>query len=86
MTVGLIQTRTPATPEAALQHVLHPVRQAAGQAGWRGGFVERYLTAAIYPDGLTPYHQVLIGALVLAINLGVYALVLRRAARQRAMT
>jgi predicted amidohydrolase len=31
MKVGLIQTRTPATPEAALHHVLHPVRQAAGQ-------------------------------------------------------
>ena len=61
------------------------LRHAAGQAGWRGGFVEHYLTAAIYPEGLTPYHQTLIGALVLAINLGVYALVLGRAARRRSI-
>ena len=31
MKVGLIQTRTPATPEAALEHVLPLVREAAGQ-------------------------------------------------------
>lgn len=59
------------------------LRFAAGQAGYRGGFIEHYLAAAIYPAGLTPYHQALFGALVLAINLGAYALVLTRAARQR---
>ncbi|RAK51504.1 carbon-nitrogen hydrolase family protein [Phenylobacterium deserti] len=31
MKVGLIQTRTPATPQAALSHVLPLVREAAGQ-------------------------------------------------------
>lgn len=59
------------------------LRRAAGQAGYEGGFIERYLTAAIYPDGLTPSHQVLLGALVLAINLVGYGLAWRRAARRR---
>jgi hypothetical protein len=59
------------------------LRRAAGQAGYEGGFIERYLTAAIYPDGLTPTHQVLLGVAVLAINLVGYGLAWRRAARQR---
>lgn len=59
------------------------LRRAAGQAGYEGGFVERYLTAAIYPDGLTPTHQALLGALVLAINLVGYGFAWRRAARRR---
>jgi hypothetical protein len=59
------------------------LRRAAGQAGYEGGFIERYLTAAIYPDGLTPTHQVLLGVAVLAINLLGYGLAWRRAARQR---
>lgn len=49
------------------------LRRAAGQAGYEGGFIEHYLTALIYPAGLTPALQGLFGALVLAINLGLYA-------------
>lgn len=59
------------------------LRHAAGQAGYRGGFIEHYLAAAIYPAGLTPAHQWLLGALVLAINLAVYAFAFVRAARRR---
>jgi hypothetical protein len=54
------------------------LREAAGQAGQRGGFVEHYLTAAIYPEGLTREVQFVLGALVLAVNLGLYAVVWRR--------
>lgn len=59
------------------------LRRAAGQAGYEGGFIERYLTAAIYPDGLTPTHQVVMGIAVLAINLAGYGLAWRCAARRR---
>ncbi len=59
------------------------LRRAAGQAGYEGSFIERYLTAAIYPDGLTPAHQVWLGVLVLALNLAGYGLAWRRAARRR---
>jgi len=53
-------------------------RRKAGQAGYEGGFIEHYLTAAIYPEGLTRTAQWLIAAGVLAINLAVYAVVWRR--------
>ena len=59
------------------------LRRAAGQAGYEGGFIERYLTVAIYPDGLTPTHQLLLGMAVLAINLVGYGLAWRCAARRR---
>jgi hypothetical protein len=62
------------------------LRRAAGQAGYEGGFIERYLTAAIYPDGLTPTHQMVLGMAVLAINLAGYGLAWRRAARQRRLS
>ena len=54
------------------------LRLAAGEAGYSGGFVERYLIPAIYPAGLTRGIQFALAALVLAVNLAVYAVVLRR--------
>jgi Protein of Unknown function (DUF2784) len=59
------------------------LRRAAGQAGYEGGFVEHYLTAVIYPEGLTVNLQILYGAVVLAINLALYAVAIARAARRR---
>ena len=38
------------------------LRIAAGEAGYAGGFIEHYLTAAIYPEGLTCELQVALGA------------------------
>jgi len=61
------------------------LRRAAGQAGYEGGFIEHYLTAAIYPAGLTIEHQILFGALALAINLAVYGFAIWHAARRRRM-
>ncbi|WP_432258608.1 DUF2784 domain-containing protein [Cupriavidus sp. TMH.W2] len=54
------------------------LRQAAGQAGYSGGFVERYLLPLIYPAGLTPAVQLWLGLVVLAVNVAVYALWWRR--------
>ena len=59
------------------------LRRAAGQAGHEGGFIEHYLTAAIYPQGLTANVQMFFGAVVLAINLALYAVAIARAARRR---
>ena len=49
------------------------LRRAAGQEGYTGGFVEHYLLAAIYPDGLTSGMQISLGAGVVLINLLIYA-------------
>ena len=59
------------------------LRRAAGQAGYEGGFIEHYLTAAIYPQGLTANVQIFFGAVVLAINVALYAVAIARAARRR---
>jgi Protein of Unknown function (DUF2784) len=61
------------------------LRRAAGQAGYEGGFIEHYLTAAIYPQGLTARHQLAFGAAVLVINLLLYGLAVWRAAHRRRM-
>lgn len=57
------------------------LRVAAGDAGYDGGFVEHYLIPIIYPAGLTRDVQFILAAFVLAVNLAVYALILRRSLR-----
>jgi Protein of Unknown function (DUF2784) len=59
------------------------LRRAAGQAGYEGGFIEHHLTALIYPEGLGVNQQLVYGAIALGINLALYAVAIRRAARLR---
>lgn len=58
------------------------LRQAAGEEGYAGGFVEHYMVPILYPPGLTRFTQYVLGFAVLAVNLIAYFLVVR-AARQR---
>lgn len=53
-------------------------RRLAGEQGYAGGFVEHYLLALLYPEGLTREVQLALGLLVLAVNGVVYAFVWRR--------
>lgn len=48
------------------------LRELGGEGAYAGGFVEHYVTALIYPEGLTRNIQLLIGAGVLAINAAIY--------------
>ena len=57
-------------------------RRLAGEQGYTGGFVDHYVTGLLYPDGLSRTFQVVIGLFVLAVNLAVYALVLRRRSKR----
>ena len=59
------------------------MRQRGGEAGYSGSFVEHYVTAALYPEGLTRSIQVAIGIGVLLLNAAVYALVWRQHRRPR---
>jgi hypothetical protein len=54
------------------------LRAAAGLEAYAGDFVAEYIFPVLYPDGLTRGAQLLIGAVVLAINLAVYGVLLRR--------
>ena len=48
------------------------LRRLGGEGGYEGGFIEHYVTALLYPAGLTRQAQLVIGALALAINVVVY--------------
>jgi Protein of Unknown function (DUF2784) len=58
------------------------LRQHAGDAGYAGGFVEHYITAVLYPDGLTREIQIALGILVLVVNAAIYMAILSRSARK----
>ncbi|KTC21508.1 hypothetical protein AO391_08365 [Pseudomonas marginalis ICMP 9505] len=54
-------------------------RHLAGQDGYGGGFIEHYLLALIYPAGLTPNIQLMLGTVVVVINIAVYARLIKKA-------
>lgn len=58
------------------------LRQAIGQIGYSGGFIDHYLWPLLYPAGLTREWQWVLGAGVLALNGGVYGLLLIRRLRR----
>jgi uncharacterized membrane protein (DUF485 family) len=60
------------------------LRSLAGEQGYPGGFIEHYLLALLYPDGLTRNVQLALGLLVLAVNVAIYAVAWRRLKRRRA--
>jgi uncharacterized protein DUF2784 len=57
------------------------LRARAGEAGYSGGFIEHYLLPVLYPSDLTRTIQIVLGALVIAVNLSIYAYLLRRRAQ-----
>ena len=54
------------------------LRQAGGEAGYSGGFVEHYVIPLLYPAELTTGIQVLLGVIVILANALVYGFVLWR--------
>lgn len=50
------------------------LREGAGEAGYRGGFVEHYIVSLLYPPGLTRGVQVTLGIAVLAVNVVFYGI------------
>jgi hypothetical protein len=58
-------------------------RMLSGSAAANGDFVTRYLLPVLYPERLTPVLQKILGALVVAVNVVVYAIVIRRRRRSR---
>lgn len=54
------------------------LRRRGGEGGYTGGFIEHYVTAALYPEGLTRPVQLALGVAVLALNGAIYAVIWRR--------
>jgi hypothetical protein len=74
-TIEFIGFICPLTPlEVAL-------RRRGGEAGYEGGFIEHYITAALYPTGLTREVQLVLGTAVLLLNALVYFVWWRRRGR-----
>ncbi|HEX5646532.1 MAG TPA: DUF2784 domain-containing protein [Nitrospira sp.] len=48
------------------------LRTQAGEAGYAGDFVARYLSAVLYPEALTHEFQLILGTAVVAVNLAIY--------------
>ena len=55
------------------------LRTRAGEIGYEGGFIERYVTAALYPQGLPREIQIGLGIAVVAVNVIIYVVAIKRA-------
>jgi len=55
-----------------LTPVEQSMRRAAGEEGYAGGFIDHYITSLLYPEGLTPEIQWLLGSVVLLVNAAIY--------------
>lgn len=54
------------------------LREAAGGTGYEVGFIAHYLIPVIYPEGLTDWHQTVLGSLLVIFNLGMYGFLWHR--------
>jgi hypothetical protein len=54
------------------------LRERGGMAGYSGGFIAHYVTAWIYPDGLTRNVQIAIGLGLCVVNTLIYGWVFNR--------
>jgi cobalamin synthase len=75
---ALIEFRGWICPLTPLENSL---RAAAGEAGYRSGFIEHYLLPVLYPAGLTRGVQLALGSVVIVVNLVVYGFLLARRRR-----
>ena len=48
------------------------LRQASGQIGYTGGFIEHYILPIVYPSNLTREVQIVLGTFVVVINVAIY--------------
>jgi hypothetical protein len=57
------------------------LRAMAGEGAYEGGFIHHYIMPLVYPPGLTRGMQWILGGVVLALNLAIYAAVILKAKR-----
>jgi hypothetical protein len=66
-----------------LTHLENHLRIRAGQSGYAESFIEHYLLAIIYPEGLTREVQLVLAGVVVLVNAAIYGWLVyaRRASR-----
>ena len=72
---ALVEIQGWVCPLTPLENAL---RRAAGETGYAGDFVQRYLVALIYPEGLTREVQLLLALLVVVVNAIFYGVLVSR--------
>jgi hypothetical protein len=60
------------------------LRSAAGDAPYAGTFIEHYILPVMYPAGLTRTVQLVLAVGLVALNVAIYAWVIRRRRREAA--
>lgn len=60
------------------------LRQMSGEVSYTEGFIEHYLMPVLYPAGLTPSIQYVLGTFVVVVNAGLYGCLLLRRRRAKA--
>lgn len=68
--VNLMSWTCPLTP------LEKSLRERAGQAGYRGGFIQHYVGRAVYPGGMPRQLELIAGTSVLVGNALVYAVLI----------
>jgi hypothetical protein len=59
-----------------LTYIENHFRYLSGKAGYTGGFIEYYLLPVVYPAGLTPDIQIVLGIFILFTNLLIYGFII----------
>ncbi len=59
------------------------LRIQGGGAAYSGDFIGQYLLRLLYPSGLTRDVQIILGAIVVVINIGIYAYLFYRNLRKK---
>jgi hypothetical protein len=54
------------------------LRRLGGEAGYSGGFIAHYILPVLYPAGLNPRVEIVLGVFVVLLNLSVYAALWRK--------
>ncbi len=62
------------------------LRAQAGETAYAGDFVSHYIFPVLYPAALTRGVQLVFGGVVVAVNLAIYGLLLRRRRRNLLLT
>lgn len=61
------------------------MRLRGGEAAYAGGFIERYVSQILYPENLTLELRYLLGIILIAVNVAVYAYVIATRTRSKPM-
>lgn len=78
--VELVGAPCPLTP------LENRLRIAGNAEAYGGGFIDHYIVPIVYPPGLTREIQVVLGAVVLAVNFFIYFKLLTRNRQRKAQT